>query len=145
MAKNKKTGGRNILPGRTGNPNGRPKLPPEVKAIRYCSKETVAKLYWDVVNMNRQEVERRLADPTLSLFERNVLAAIVKDISKGVITTIEKLMERVLGKPKEVIHLDGVINQGNAVDLSKLTNEEIMTLMTLVKRGRVDVGDSSNP
>lgn len=119
-------------------------MAPIVKAIRISSKETVARIYWDVVNMTEAQIGVRLKDPSLPLLERNVLAAVLKDIAKGTITTVEKLMERTLGKPKEVIQLDGVINQGNAVDLSKLSNDEVISLMTLLKRGQVPVGDKSD-
>jgi len=144
MSKGKKTGGRDIKPGQVLNPKGNPVMPPIVKAIRISSKETVARIYWDVVNMTEAQIGVRLKDPNLPLLERNVLAAVLKDIAKGTITTVEKLMERTLGKPKEVIQLDGVINQGNAVDLSKLSNDEVISLMTLLKRGQVPVGDKSD-
>ena len=34
----KKTGGRNFVPGVVTNPNGRPKTPPELKALRRLTK-----------------------------------------------------------------------------------------------------------
>lgn len=145
MSKGKKTGGRDVKPGERLNPSGQQKVPPIVKAIRISSKETVARLYWDVVNLTEEQIKHRLTHPMLTLLERNILAAVLKDVSRGTITTVEKLMERTLGKPKEVINLEGVINQGNAVDLSKLSNEEIVALMKLLKRGQVPVGDKSNP
>lgn len=144
MSKGKKTGGKDLKPGERLNPLGQTKVPPIVKAIRISSRETVARLYWDVVNMTETQISERLKDKSLPLLERNILAAVIKDIGRGTITTVEKLMERTLGKPKEVIQLDGVINQGNAVDLSKLSNDEVISLMTLLKRGQVPVGDNSS-
>jgi hypothetical protein len=137
LARGKKTGGRDIVQGQVLNPHGRPKESPEVKAIKIQSKEEVANLYWRVLNTPYQHLLFELADPSKSLFEHNILRAIEEDIKRGSIYTIEKLTERTLGKPKEFIDLSALVASDKAIDLSKLSTEEIKVFYQLYNRARL--------
>jgi len=137
MAKGKKTGGRDASLSNTLSADGRTKQSALTKAIRIESKETVAKLYWDCLNLNNGQMEARIADPLVTLFERNVLYAIVKDIGKGRVQTIQMLTERVLGRPKEYIDLTASVNIDSAIDTTKLTPDELDTLLMLMNKGKV--------
>lgn len=136
MAKGRKTGGRNIQKGQVLNPRGPEKLPPIVKAIRYESKETVARLYWDIVNLSKVQLGERLKDPTVSLFEENILRAVLDDMKKNKFSTIERMMERVLGKPNQPIHLEGAVDTSGGVDLTKLTLEELKQYRELMRKAQ---------
>jgi len=130
------SGGKQWVKGQTGNPNGQPPLDPFTKRVRIESRETVAKLYWDCVNLTKQElVERLKATPTI--FEEGVLRAIVKDMEKGTTTTLDKLMERVLGKPKEIIEMTSEVRTESSIDVSKLTTQELENFLALMKKGAI--------
>lgn len=134
MAKGKFTGGRHWVKGQTGNPNGQPKIHEEIKQIMVNSRETVARLYWSCVNLNKEQLAERLRQNP-SVFEEGILRAIIKDMEKGQMITLEKLMDRVIGKPKEYIELDASVSTEKAVDVSKLTNEELENLLSIMKKG----------
>jgi hypothetical protein len=134
MAKGRFTGGRHWVKGETGNPNGQPKIPEEIKQIKVNSRETVARLYWSCVNLNKEELAARLKQNP-SIFEEGILRAIIKDMEKGQMITLEKIMDRVIGKPKEYIELDASVSTEKSVDVSKLTNEELENLLSIMKKG----------
>jgi hypothetical protein len=140
------TGGKHWVKGQPpANPNGAPKLSEEVKAIKVNSRETVAKLYWQCVNLTKVELSERIKQ-SCSVFEEGVLRAIIKDMEKGNITTLEKLMDRVIGKPKEFIDLSAHISTEKSVDVSKLTTQEIENLLSIMQKGAIkNINDPQNP
>lgn len=150
MSKGKKTGGRNIPSGQSLNPAGMTKHPAVMKAIRYETKEAIAKLYLDCLHLTTAELMAKLGtketpNMTLTMFERNIISALWKDSAKGQVTTLEKLVERILGKPKEFIDLSGTVKLENALDMSKLTDEDVRTMLDIHKRGRISRGAAEDP
>lgn len=144
MAKGRFTGGRHWVKGQTGNPNGQPKIREEVKQITVNSRETVAKLYWSCVNLNKEQLAARIKE-SCSVFEEGVLRAIIKDMEKGNIVTLEKLMDRVIGKPKEFIDLSAHVSTEKSVDVSKLSTQEIENLLSIMQKGAIkNLNDPKN-
>jgi hypothetical protein len=58
-------------------------------------------------------------------------------MAKGQTLTIQMLMDRTIGKPKEFIDISGKINIDKSVDMSKLSVEEIDQLISLMKKGSI--------
>lgn len=139
------TGGRKWVKGQPPmNPNGRPVLPPEVKQIIVNSRESVAKLYWQCVNLTKEELAARIKEKC-SVFEEGILRAIIKDMEKGNIVTLEKLMDRAIGKPKEFIDLSAHVSTEQAVDVSKLSTQEIENLLSIMQKGAIkNINDPQN-
>jgi hypothetical protein len=138
------TGGRKFTSETAPRNGGAPKLSPEVKNIIVNSKETVAKLYWSCVNLTKEELANRLKNNP-SVFEEGILRAIIKDMEKGQMITLEKLMDRVIGKPKESIDLSANVSTQNSVDVSKLTTQEIENLLSIMQKGAIkNLNDPEN-
>lgn len=136
MGKGFKTGGKNFQKGVSPNPDGRPPMDESVRRIRIETKEAVAKLYWDCVNRTKLEMTERInANPTV--FEEGILRAILKDMTRGQTITLEKLMDRVIGKPKEVINITGDIRTESTVNLELLSVEEIKSLLLFTKKASI--------
>ena len=88
--------------GVSGNPAGRPKTPDELKD---CTPLEVRRLIWLVWKMPREELKAMLADPKTPagiLFIANVYA---KGIANGDSYKLDMLLNRLVGKVKEVVEV----------------------------------------
>lgn len=87
--------------GETMNPNGRPrKYISELRAQGYKLSE-VNDCIQVLMSMNVEELAAVLQNPSATVLEKTVAAAIKKGIEKGSLFSIETLLSRVYGKPKE--------------------------------------------
>jgi hypothetical protein len=103
-------------------------------AIRVESKERVAELYWRVLNMTRSEILDRVNEsPTM--FEECILFAILRDSEKGQTDTIDTMLNRVLGNPKDSIDIKANVESKNELDVSRLNKEELKNLLKLLEKG----------
>jgi Uma2 family endonuclease len=108
MAKGKKTGGRDMKPGENwANPNGRPKLSPEVKAIQNLTNEKLITILNDLVGCTLPELKAKLADPAASVFTLTIGSVLKQALEKGDHQRIEFLLNRMLGKVKEQVEHSG--------------------------------------
>lgn len=83
------------------NPNGRPrKYVSELRAQGYKLSE-VNDCIQVLMSMNVEELAAVLQNPSATVLEKTVAAAIKKGIEKGSLFSIETLLSRVYGKPKE--------------------------------------------
>ena len=78
---------------------------PEVRAIRSMTNEEIARVCEMVMTSDRTELAAVLADPTTPMMIVNLISAIISDTSKGLTYTLDKLLERTVGKPKTQIEL----------------------------------------
>lgn len=107
-----------------------------LKSIRIESKERVAELYWRCLNMTRAQILDRINEsPTM--FEECVLFSILRDATRGQTTTIDTMLNRVLGNPKELIELKADVSSKNELDVSKLTKDELKNLLLIMEKGNV--------
>ena len=105
-----------------------------IAAIRIESKERVAELYWRVLNMTRAQILDRLNEsPTM--FEESILFSILHDAAKGQTDTIDTMLNRVLGHPKESIDIKANVESKNELDVSKLDKGELENLLKLLEKG----------
>jgi len=105
--------------GQSGNPHGsKPKVSNAAMAIRFASKEHIHELYWKLLNANKIEVQEILANPTISVIEACILTAIIKDMEIGETKTIERMMDRVIGKPVNNIEHSGSVSLENLLEAS---------------------------
>lgn len=74
-------------------------------ALRKMTNEEVAETCEMIMNADRTELAAILADPTTPMIKVNLISAILADTSKGLTYTLDKLLERVVGKPKTQIEL----------------------------------------
>jgi hypothetical protein len=89
--------------GETNNPNGRPrKFVSELRAQGYRIAE-VNDAIQVMLSMTIEELGEVWKNPKATVLEKTIAAAIRKSIEKGSLYSIETLLTRVYGKPRESI------------------------------------------
>ena len=99
----------NLIPikkGEVRNPNGRPrKYISELKAQGYKLGE-VNDAIQVLMSMTLEELKEVYTNPKATVLEKTIAGAIRKSIEKGSLYSIETLLTRVFGKPKEQMDLN---------------------------------------
>lgn len=89
--------------GESGNPNGRPrKFVCALKDIGYRQSE-INDTIQAMMSMTIDELKGVWEDKNATVLEKTIAGAIKKSIEKGSLYSIETLLTRVYGKPKEQI------------------------------------------
>jgi len=83
--------------GQSGNPNGRPKMPEEIRKARKLNQIKVAQILNDFANMNDEEFVAMLADTNTSKLERMIASAVTK-AQTGEFTALNFILDRMIGK-----------------------------------------------
>jgi hypothetical protein len=92
--------------GETMNPNGRPrKYVLTLKAEGYKLHE-INDCIQTMMAMTIDELKDAFENPNATVLEKTIAAAIKKSIQKGSLYSIETLLSRVYGKPKEQVDMD---------------------------------------
>lgn len=107
MAKGKKTGGRDWQPGNRGNPNGRPRVPKEIRALRDADKEWISETLHKYLHMKWGEFQRIANDndlPMLEVYLANILNA---GLSDGDEKRLNFIFDRYIGKVKDKVEHSG--------------------------------------
>lgn len=87
--------------GQSGNPNGRPKsYVTGLKDIGYNMTEINMSIR-NMLSMNINELKAVFENPDATILEKTVAGAMRKSLEKGSLYSIETLLSRVFGKPKE--------------------------------------------
>lgn len=105
MPRYKKPGtGRDFLPGNNANPKGRPKDPPELKALKQLNKNQLDLL----LNQLLQAKPDELKGMNSTVLELWLASGASKGIQKGDFTNLVTLIERLIGKiPVTLGNADG--------------------------------------
>jgi hypothetical protein len=96
--------------GQSGNPEGRPKLSPEIKAIRQGSKEQIIEAYGKYSTISRADLEKY---PPRNLIEEGVRKTLLNFADEGDTIPITRLWDQVHGKATESIQLSGKVEIDN--------------------------------
>lgn len=95
--------------GESGNPNGRPrKFVSELRAQGYKLSE-VNDAIQVMLSMTVEELAETYKNPKATVLEKTIAAAIRKSIEKGSLYSIETLLNRVYGKPRESMEMSGSV------------------------------------
>jgi len=87
--------------GQSGNPNGRPKsYVTGLKDAGYNMTEINMSIR-NMLSMNINELKAVFENPDATILEKTVAGAMRKSLEKGSLYSIETLLSRVFGKPKE--------------------------------------------
>lgn len=112
--------------GVSGNPNGRPrKFVSTLKAMGYKNSE-VADSIQSMLAMTLDELKEVYQNPLSTVLEKTVAGAIKKSIEKGDLNSIEVLLSRVFGKPKESVKIDTPVPENSPI--RQLSLEELKAL-----------------
>jgi DNA-binding transcriptional ArsR family regulator len=114
MAKKSKTGGKDFKKGQSGNPDGRPPLSPEIKALRGITNERIKEVMDLLIDQDITALEvlaQSETEPTLKVL---YAAGILRAIKEGNPGHIESVLNRVIGKPKD--HIEHTGKDGGAIE-----------------------------
>lgn len=115
-------------PGVSGNPKGRPRgIPDELMAIKSLSHLEITKLISKYARMTAPEMEEVIQNNKLSMLELSFCSMFKKSIELGDFTRISFLLDRCIGKVKEVLEDDET--QEERERLKKLSLNELLTLV----------------
>ncbi len=131
MPKRKKTGGKNFEPGISGNPNGRPPLPKEIRDFRNAANKEIIeefKFLWSLTESELLEIIRnkegnykdQLGDEIdlkdveienqVPAIRKFMARAILRAVRSGDMYSINPIFDRVIGKVKEQIDLNANVS-----------------------------------
>lgn len=103
MAKGKKTGGKDIQPGEVLNPNGRPKIPDDIKEARSLNKfeveRTITKyLYCSPKELEAYANEAKRKDTDLRAIDMLIISIITTAVNRSDYKRFNFLLDRVIGR-----------------------------------------------
>lgn len=111
-----------VAKGETSNPNGRPrKFISQLKKEGYKQSEIFDAIQV-LISMQPDELQAVKTNPKATVLEITIATAILKSIQKGDLTSLETLLTRVFGKPKEKVEQE--INVTNHVIKLKFGNSD---------------------
>jgi hypothetical protein len=90
-------------PGQCGNPNGRPKLPPEVREIKLHTKADIIQAYYKISMMPEKEAKEYIAATVL---EAGILKCFDDFVRTGRTDQVKHLWAECHGKPSESVSVD---------------------------------------
>lgn len=111
MSDSKKVVGRPWKKGQSGNPAGKPPLPPEVKALKKLTQadfETYAVTY---LRMSISELERLENTKTLTTLEGIIIKNLIKAVKEGSTSDLNFYLERMFGKVAQNLNVSTNLNQ----------------------------------
>ena len=95
-------------PGVSGNPMGRAIASPEVLRMQRMTREELSSCASWLIKGNLKELGKISTDPKSSILHVMIARMAMKAISKGDEKTFNAIMDRVVGKPKEMLEVSGV-------------------------------------
>lgn len=101
MAKSKTT----FKPGQSGNPNGRPKLPEDIRKASQLTNEEFIRIANRFFSMTRGEIQETLQDPKATLLELIVGGIAAKAAKDHDHYRAEFLLQRTIGKVKDQLEV----------------------------------------
>ncbi len=115
-------------PGISGNPRGNAtKLPEELKAIKSLTQVEVTKLISKYARMSVDELVDAKNDSNLSVIDLTIVSIFSKSIEFGDFGRLSFLLDRCVGKIKEVVEDEEATEEREA--LEKLTAKELYELI----------------
>ena len=97
--------------GVSGNPNGRPRKYVSLLKEQGYKLAEVNDCIQAIMSMDMQELKEVWDNPKATVLEKTIAGALRKSLEKGSLYSIDTLLTRVYGKPKETAHItnDGKI------------------------------------
>lgn len=110
MAKGKKTGGKNIQPGQVLNPIGANAHNPVTKALRKLTQEKLEEIADLILDGNRGSLTAIVASHEESSLRVAYAKAALNAMSRGDLSQIEIILNRLLGKVKDKVEHSGSVS-----------------------------------
>lgn len=100
-------GGKKWAKGVSGNPKGRPALPPEVREFKKLTIIELKEVCSMVMACSYEELQLMLTDEKASVIQRMAASLAINAIKKGNTFAWDALLNRLVGKPKETLKMEG--------------------------------------
>lgn len=111
-------------PGQTGNPNGRPTLTKEQRAMRALTLTSYREVIELALTGNLEELKAFAQDPDTPVIQVGVATAILRAIKNGDAGVLEMFAARIIGKIPEVINVNNTNTPTTISNLSETQLEE---------------------
>jgi len=121
-----KYGGKLVIweKGESGNPKGRPKkLVPSMKVEGYKLTE-INDTIQSIISMTMDELKQVWDNPKSTILEKTVAGALRKSLERGNLESVETLINRVYGKPKEKIDIES--KNESSIKIQIIKNDNII-------------------
>lgn len=100
--------GKPFVPGVSGNPNGRPKTPDDLKEALKMTRVEFQQLLVKYLAYDLYQLAEKQKDPRTTALDRIVISVITNAIKKGDQQRLDFLMNRIIGKVRdEIDHTSG--------------------------------------
>lgn len=108
-------------PGQSGNPNGRPRKYVSLLKEQGYKVSEINDTIQAMMSMDLEELKSVWDNPKATVLEKTIAAAMRKSLEKGSLYSLETLLTRVYGKPKEIVDMT------NKTELTGKIQVEVIT------------------
>jgi hypothetical protein len=115
-------------PGEVRNPNGGPRIPHEVKAIRGLTHADVYEVGTLLLNSKFDELQSIKEDPNTPALKAWMCQVVLKATERGDYFALEAFLNRVIGKPRERTDEDIAPIMKHLQRLKQLSDHELLNM-----------------
>lgn len=108
-------------PGQSGNPNGRPRKYVSLLKEQGYKVSEINDTIQAMMSMDLEELKSVWDNPKATVLEKTIAGAMRKSLEKGSLYSLETLLTRVYGKPKETV------DTNNKTELTGKIQVEVIT------------------
>lgn len=94
-------------PGVSGNPGGKPKLPPDLKAVSELTVDELKRTIAKYGRMTKAEVAAAIQNPQTPMIELNIATIFATGTKTGDYARLAFLLDRSIGKPAQDVSFAG--------------------------------------
>lgn len=93
-------------PGQSGNPEGRTKLPEDIRTAKKLNKIELERLLNLYLTLSDDEIKLRLADNSTPQLEKMIASIVTKAVDQGDQQRLTFLLDRLVGKVKDEVDVN---------------------------------------
>lgn len=114
--------------GQSGNPNGRPRKYVSTLTDQGYKLSEINDTIQAMMAMSLDELKKVYQDKEATILEKTIAHSMQKGLKNGNLSSMETLLTRVYGRPKEKLETEGTNTNFN-VDLSGLSTKDLLKLI----------------